>query len=108
MPGISFLMNVKLIVQTIALHFASRINHCVKEKTVCGGKCKPFEFEKIGKTIKSFAQTLNLANATIWNVLKNRETTGVLSNMHIVEAFGQGKQQLMTDALSELWRQSSS
>ena len=33
-----------------------------------------------GKSIRAIAQTLAIASTTIWNVLKKKETTGVLSN----------------------------
>ncbi|MDF4264986.1 helix-turn-helix domain-containing protein, partial [Vibrio parahaemolyticus] len=33
-----------------------------------------------GQSIRAIAQTLAIASTTIWNVLKKKETTGVLSN----------------------------
>lgn len=35
-----------------------------------------------GKSIRAIAQTLGIATTTIWNVLKKKKTTGVLSNKH--------------------------
>ncbi len=33
-----------------------------------------------GKSIRAIAQTLAIASTTIWNVLRKKEATGVLSN----------------------------
>ena len=33
-----------------------------------------------GKSFRAIAQTLTIDSTTIWNVLKKKETTGVLSN----------------------------
>lgn len=35
-----------------------------------------------GKSIRAIAQTLGIASTTIWNIMKKKETTGVLSNRH--------------------------
>lgn len=35
-----------------------------------------------GKSIRAIAKELSIASTTIWNVLKKKETTGVLSNRH--------------------------
>ena len=33
-----------------------------------------------GKSIRAITQTLAIVSTTIWNILKRKETTGVLSN----------------------------
>ena len=38
------------------------------------------KLRKEGKSIRAIGQTLSIASTTIWNVLKKKETTGVLSN----------------------------
>lgn len=35
-----------------------------------------------GKSLRAIAQTLAIASTTIWNVLKKKETIGVLSHRH--------------------------
>ncbi|MCJ8740406.1 hypothetical protein PDJAM_G00058690 [Pangasius djambal] len=40
------------------------------------------KLKKEGKSIRAIAQTLGIANTTIWNVLKKQATTGVLTTRH--------------------------
>ena len=47
-----------------------------------GEKQPILKLRKDGKLIRGIAETLFRANTTIWNVLKKRETTDVLSNRH--------------------------
>lgn len=60
---------------------------------------KSKEFGK-WKKIRIIVQKLGIANATIWQLWKRLETTGVLNHRQV----GQGKQQqLITERLKELW-----
>jgi len=47
-----------------------------------GEKQAIVKLRKGGKLIRVIGQTLGIASTTIWNVLKKKETTGVLSNRH--------------------------
>lgn len=45
-----------------------------------GEKQAIVKLRKEGKSTRAIGQTLGIASTTIWNVLKKKETTGVLSN----------------------------
>lgn len=47
-----------------------------------------------GKLIRDTGQTLSIASTKIWNVLNQKEATGVLT---VIEQVSQEKQQLMTN-----------
>ena len=47
-----------------------------------GEKEAILNLRKEGKSIRAIGQALAIATTTIWNVLKKKETTGVLSNRH--------------------------
>lgn len=47
-----------------------------------GEKQTILKLREEGKSIRAIAKTLGIATTTIWNVLKKKETTGVLSNKH--------------------------
>ena len=45
-----------------------------------GEKQAILKLRKEGKSIRAIGQTLGIACTTNWNILKKKETTGVLSN----------------------------
>lgn len=55
----------------------------MKTRELCiGEKQAILRLRKEGKLIRAIGQTLGIANKTVFNILKKKETIGVLSNRH--------------------------
>ena len=106
--------SAECLLSVLALCFASA--DCINKLNVYNVKTRElFIGEKLAilmliedwKSIRAIAQTLAIASTTIWNVLKKKETTGVLSRRRSTGRHR--KQQLTTEKLWEIgfWLQKS-
>lgn len=82
---VGYLLSVKVLAFTCEACIVVKKDRPTLKPTSCqrAKACHSKAGKRRGKSIRGILKTLGISSSTIWNVLKKKETTGVLSYEHL-------------------------